>query len=597
MLFVDGRTASTPSAQFPIVEVQIDVAAAGVTRVPFTIYLPILDTAHAINLPLDANGFTTQEVKATTPAIPGLVVTVPLGTRIIGPDGNPVAQLVITPVPVDRSPMPFPPDVSPRMLFAINPGGSVPSQPLPITFPNAGGSTPGTSANLYYFDLAIGTWSIWGQGTVTAGGAQIASNPGAGLPRLAWHFTLPNQVSMEYQYDPASRLTALLYGNAAGPLGDIAYQYDAAGNRLGVGGSFARTLLPDAVATATYDAANRQLAFGGATMGYDANGGLVMLTDVGGATQFGWDARGRLASLVTPSTSAAFTYDALGRRVERHVGGGTTAYVYDGVDVVDELLGASTVSYLRTLAIDEPLSRGASEFYLADALGSTMALTTPDGTLETQYTYSPFGDTAIAGASDNALQFTGREQDGTGLYYYRARYYHPGLQRFVSEDPIGLSGGPNLYAYVNNNPVNYVDPLGLDAFVTIYDSTKQPFGHSGLGVNTTATIGFHPIESATIGDLLPHRPVPGRVVSDKMSHLTRIETFRIPTSLEQDTCLMNFIGQRTADPGLYILGGRSCGEFVRDALQSCGVKGVDPGGFVAPFGLADRLRLPYKRVP
>ena len=52
---------------------------------------------------------------------------------------------------------------------------------------------------------------------------------------------------------------------------------------------------------------------------------------------------------------------------------------------------------------------------------------------------------------------------GTGLNYYRARYYHPGLQRFISEDPLGVAGSdPNLYAYVANNPVRYVDPLGLD---------------------------------------------------------------------------------------------------------------------------------------
>ncbi len=63
----------------------------------------------------------------------------------------------------------------------------------------------------------------------------------------------------------------------------------------------------------------------------------------------------------------------------------------------------------------------------------------------------------------DAFQYTGRESDGTGLYYYRARYYHPRLQRFVSEDPIGLlAGDPNLYAYVGNSSVNYVDPLGLD---------------------------------------------------------------------------------------------------------------------------------------
>ena len=128
MLFVDGRTASTPTAQYPIVETQVNVGGSGATRVPFVIYLPTLDTANAVTLPTDATGTVTQTVQVTTPAIPGLRVTVPAGTRIIDGNGNPVAQLVITPVPVDRSPMPFPVGVVAAMLFAINPGGAVPSQ-------------------------------------------------------------------------------------------------------------------------------------------------------------------------------------------------------------------------------------------------------------------------------------------------------------------------------------------------------------------------------------------------------------------------------------------------------------------------------------
>lgn len=60
------------------------------------------------------------------------------------------------------------------------------------------------------------------------------------------------------------------------------------------------------------------------------------------------------------------------------------------------------------------------------------------------------------------MNYTGREDDRTGFYYYRARYYSPKLQRFVSEDPLGLRGGDvNLYAYVGNNVVNARDPLGL----------------------------------------------------------------------------------------------------------------------------------------
>ncbi|MCA9421820.1 MAG: RHS repeat-associated core domain-containing protein, partial [Nitrospira sp.] len=62
-------------------------------------------------------------------------------------------------------------------------------------------------------------------------------------------------------------------------------------------------------------------------------------------------------------------------------------------------------------------------------------------------------------------QFTGREHDGTGLLYYRARYYSPVIQRFISEDPVGFAGGdPNLYAYVANSPTNKTDSLGLYAW-------------------------------------------------------------------------------------------------------------------------------------
>jgi RHS repeat-associated protein len=61
-------------------------------------------------------------------------------------------------------------------------------------------------------------------------------------------------------------------------------------------------------------------------------------------------------------------------------------------------------------------------------------------------------------------KFTAREDDGTGLYYYRARYYQPALSRFMSEDPLGMVDGPDLYAYVVDNPVNRTDPSGLKLY-------------------------------------------------------------------------------------------------------------------------------------
>jgi RHS repeat-associated protein len=94
---------------------------------------------------------------------------------------------------------------------------------------------------------------------------------------------------------------------------------------------------------------------------------------------------------------------------------------------------------------------------------SVIAQANDDETVSNFYVYSPYGETTALGPDEgNPLQYTGRENDGTGLYYYRARYYDPELKRLISDDPIGLKGGANLYAYVSGNPTNLTDPLGLD---------------------------------------------------------------------------------------------------------------------------------------
>ena len=324
--------------------------------------------------------------------------------------------------------------------------------------------------------------------------------------------TLPNAVSTEYQYDAASRLTALIYRNATGLLGDLTYTYDRAGNRTGVGGSFARTLLPDPVPSATYDAANRQRGFGDKAMSYDANGNLTSLTDPSGTTTFTWDARNRLMASFRPSTTAAFAYDALGRRGSKLISGQLTHYFYDGLDIAQQVDPLGTTSFLRSLNVDEAFgfpNRDGTYFSVSDPLGSTLVITDSAATPIVQYTYDPFGRTASTNLFfANPFQYASRENDSlAGLYSYRARYYSPTLQRFTSEDPLhspqrkmtglGCQGNyaPNLswyldvdpgiallmmfrfngfanslavnpqqlhlYTYVYDNPVNKNDPMGL----------------------------------------------------------------------------------------------------------------------------------------
>ena len=192
-------------------------------------------------------------------------------------------------------------------------------------------------------------------------------------------------------------------------------------------------------------------------MTYDANGNLTS----DGSASYTWNARNQLVSM----TGGSFSYGGLGRRLQKIVGGSTTDFLYDGINPVQELSGGTpTANILTGLSVDEYFTRG-TETLLADALGSTVALADGGGTVQTEYAYEPFGATTATGTvSASSFRYTGREDDETGLYYYRARYYHPALHRFVSEDPIAFAGGINFYTYVGNSPLSHIDPLGLATF-------------------------------------------------------------------------------------------------------------------------------------
>ena len=273
--------------------------------------------------------------------------------------------------------------------------------------------------------------------------------------------TLPNGIVVEDTYDDDSRLTGLTYRLGMSPLGTLTYGYDLNGQRTTVGGTYARTGLPTALASATYDDANQIATFGGTSFTYDDNGNLTS----DGVRSYSWNARNELASLTGP-VNASFSYDPFGRRRSKTISGSTTEYLYSGLNPLQELSnGTPTANLLIGLDIDQFLSRtdaGGARHYLTDALGSSVALADESGSVQTEYTYEPFGGTTTSGGStSNAVAFTGRELDGTGLYFYRARYYHPGLQRFISEDPLAEGAGSNFYSYVGNKPTLYTDPTGL----------------------------------------------------------------------------------------------------------------------------------------
>lgn len=165
------------------------------------------------------------------------------------------------------------------------------------------------------------------------------------------------------------------------------------------------------------------------------NGNLATTTDAGITTTYTWNVRNQLTGISKTGFTASFTYDSFGRRTGKTVQGTTTNFLYDGLNPVQEKNGAAVTANLFTgLGIDEFFTRtdgAGARSLLPDALGSTVALGDGTGVLQTQYTYEPFGFVSQTGAaSTSSYKFTGREDDGSGLSYYRARYYQPRLQRW-----------------------------------------------------------------------------------------------------------------------------------------------------------------------
>ena len=286
--------------------------------------------------------------------------------------------------------------------------------------------------------------------------------------------TLPNGVVVAYGYDNDSRVNSMSYQLGTTVLGNLTYTYNAAGRRTQVGGGLATTSLPSAMSSAVYDVNNELTTWNGTTLTYDNNGNLQS----DGVVAYTWNGRNQLSS----RGSTGFQYDSLGRRTLNAAG---KNLLYENWDVGQELSSGTPVANRIVGGTDEFFSRADSSGSftpITDALGSVIALADSSGAITTQYNYDPFGATSSSGAaSTNMSQYTGRENDGNGLYYYRNRYYSPSLGRFISEDPIGIVGGLDLYAYVDDSPANAQDPLGLhstDAHNQIIWNALHPCGVS-----------------------------------------------------------------------------------------------------------------------
>lgn len=369
-----------------------------------------------------------------------------------------------------------------RVIQAISPQGAV-----SYGYDAAGRRTrmtPAAQADVTYSYDAANRLTVLTQGSDTVQFGYDAASRRTAL-------TLPNGIVENYGYD-AMELTGISYQSPEGAsLGDLTYEYDQIGRLVTKGGSLAGDSLPVATAQpSTFDLNNRLVSFNGVAYSYDANGNL--LSD--GINTYHWNVRNELTGVSQGSSVLlGFSYDAEGRRVTKQVGGkAAMQYVYDGFNAVQEIQSGVVNPILTGLGVDERYGRndlGGRVYFLTDALGSTVALADRAGVVRQRYSYDPYGNTQasdITSGFTNPYQYAGRELDFPGLYYYRARYYGEGLGRFLSPDPLGFNGGQyNFYAYVNESPLIFNDPLGLDIQIGISFSGSTFALLGGLNVNVT----------------------------------------------------------------------------------------------------------------
>jgi RHS repeat-associated protein len=276
-----------------------------------------------------------------------------------------------------------------------------------------------------------------------------------------------------YSYDDLYQLIYVDYndGNTTN------YYYDALGNRTQVTNGSQTSYESNKL--------NQYSKVGDVNYQYDNSGNLTF----DGTYTYIYDCENRLLQVKQgQNTIAAYAYDFAGRRIRKTAGTTTTRYCYDGDQIIADYNDSGVLQrrYVYGPGIDEPLYMVTvlyTYYYYFDGLGSVVALARGDQPAEETYSYDVFGKPTIRNAQGgilttsafgNTRMFTGREYEPeTGLYYYRARYYHPTIGRFLQPDPISIyliplcvaspQGGAPSKLYVSNQALTKFlkdDPIG-----------------------------------------------------------------------------------------------------------------------------------------
>lgn len=302
-----------------------------------------------------------------------------------------------------------------------------------------------------------------------------------------------------YLYDENHRLTSATNSE----LPDFTYELDDSSNRISENGS----------SEWVYDDNDRLTSTDTATFSYDLNGNLTERDESGVVTRYFYDVANRLIRVENAAGQAIveYGYDPQDRRIWKDVSGVRTYFLYSEMGLVGEY--ASDGSQIRAYGYmpdgiwtTDPVYLKTDQgyaFYQNDELGTPRLLVDLNGTTVWSATFDPFGQaTVFEQAIENPLRFPGQYFDSeTGLHYNWRRYYDPATGRYITSDPIGYEGGTNLYAYVDANPINRMDPTGecffFAAFGVVGNALDQVDEKRCVDWGEAATAGG--ISAATCG--------------------------------------------------------------------------------------------------
>jgi len=265
--------------------------------------------------------------------------------------------------------------------------------------------------------------------------------------------------TFEYSYDQLGQLIEVKQDSAI----IQSYQFDANGNR---------TLHNSIVAT--FDAQDRLLTRGSAIYLYDANGALTTITDNGETKQFSYDLAGNLLQATVNGKTIDYIVDGKNRRVGKKVNGILQqGFLYqDQLNPIAELDKDNNVVsrfiYGDKINVPSVMEKDGNTYrIISDHLGSVrLVVDASDGSVVQKLSYDTNGK--VLNDTNPGFQpfgFAGGIYDtDTGLVRFGARDYDAVTARWTTKDPIRFDGGANLYGYVNNDPINYIDPSGLICF-------------------------------------------------------------------------------------------------------------------------------------